>query len=122
MISAGGGILGDILGGGKGKEIEYQPQISPQEQQFREQLMNFLGQRMGQPATPYGGPLTAPVNPMMLAGMNMASQYYTGQPYEHPAFGTMADYMPQAQQPQAQRKAPERLRERPQPTPRPMRT
>lgn len=114
LISGGLGLAGNLFGGGRGEEIEYQPQISPEEQAFRKKLMDYLGPKIGQPATPYGGPLTAPVNPMMLAGMNMASQYYTGQPYQHPEFGTMADYMPQAQQPPTPKKAPERLRERPQ--------
>lgn len=91
------GLITSFLGGGKGEEIEYTPQISPEEEQRRNMYQKFIMSKMGQPATPYGGPLTAPVDPGMLQAMNMMSQYYYGQPYQMPQFGTMQDYMPQPQ-------------------------
>ena len=97
IISAMG--VGVEAFGGKGKKMEYEPQMTPQEQKARGELLKLFQSKMGQGATPYTGPLTAPVNPMSLMAMNMMSSMYGGKPYSQPSFGTFEQYMPR-QQPQ----------------------
>ena len=77
--------LGIDLFGGKGKKLEYEPQMTPQEQALRKQLMSFLGGRMGQPATPYPGAL---FDPMTMMGMNIMSSVYGKTPYQGSQFAT----------------------------------
>ena len=75
--------LGSQLFGGKGKKLEYEAQISPQEQALRAKLMSFLGGRMGQTATPYPGAL---FDPMTMMGMNIMSSVYGKTPYQGSQF------------------------------------
>ena len=80
-IITGGAALGSAaLGGGKGKPTEM-TSANPEMDKYRQQLMEMAMQKMGQ-QQPY-----AQVNPMNMNAANMASQFYTGQPYTHPGYG-----------------------------------
>ena len=85
------GLGASALGVGKGKKLEFEPQISPQEQELRSKLMSFLGGRMGQPATPYPGAL---FDPMTMMGMNIMSSVYGKTPYQGSQFGTFPQQTP----------------------------
>lgn len=58
-IPTGIGLIGSLLGKGKGKETEYTAQAPEYQQQFSEDFMRFLQSKLGQGATPYGGQVAA---------------------------------------------------------------
>jgi hypothetical protein len=81
-IISGASMLGSAIinKSGKGQEMGMTG-TDPYMDEQRKRLMAMIMSRIGQDR-PY-----APVNPMNMMGANMASQYYTGQPYTHPGYG-----------------------------------
>ena len=77
------GMGASALGLGKGKKLEYEPQISPQEQALRAQLMSYFGEQYKKPATRYPGSL---FDPMTMMGMNIMSSVYGKTPYQGSQF------------------------------------
>lgn len=103
-IPAGIGLLGSVLGGGKGKKVEYAPQAPQYQQNFAQDYYKMLQGLAGQAGTPYGGPLTASaMNPFTQSALSMWSQspyaanmgmnQIIGGQGGMPGFGTYADYM-----------------------------
>ena len=78
-VSALAGTAG-TLAGDKGAPIDM-ASSDPQMDEYRRNLMALVMSRIGQ-NRPYAKP-----NTLNLAANNMASQYYTGQPYTHPGYG-----------------------------------
>ena len=86
-VSALAGTAG-TLAGDKGSPIDM-ASSDPQMDEYRRELMARIMEMIGK-ERPY-----AKVNPMNLAANNMASQYYTGQPYTHPGYGMGSVYGPE---------------------------
>ena len=89
IVSAVASVAGTVgtLAGDKGSEIgmtSSDPQMDEYRRELMERIMSMIGKQQ-----PY-----APVNTMNLAANNMASQYYTGQPYTHKGYGMGSMYGP----------------------------
>ena len=89
IVSAVASVAGTVgtLAGDKGSEIGM-TSSDPQMDEYRRELMARIMEMIGK-EQPY-----APVNTMNLAANNMASQYYTGQPYTHKGYGMGSMYGP----------------------------
>lgn len=89
-IPAALGLGASLFGVGKGKETEYTAQAPEYQQQFSEEFMNFLEGKIGQGATPYGGPTAAgAMNPFTqsalgLWGASPYGQFGEGMPTNQP--------------------------------------
>ena len=80
LVSAGSSLMGagsSLFGGGKGKEIPVKQAISPEQEKMQKFLSKYLMGNIGK--TQY-----APINPLSLGGMDVASRHYLGQPYQQP--------------------------------------
>lgn len=86
------GAIGSLTKGGKGKEIEPKQAMSPEMKKIEKFLMRYLQGNVGQ--TQY-----APINPLSMGGADLASQFYLGQPYQHPAIQQYTNPMAMPGQP-----------------------
>lgn len=76
-IISGASTAAGALFPGKGKEIEMKQAMSPEMKKLEKFLSKYLMGNVGK--TQY-----APINPLTLGGADVASQFYLGQPYQHP--------------------------------------
>lgn len=76
-IAAATGLLGTVgsLAGDKGEPIETKAQESPELTEYRKKMLEYLGSKMGQGATPNPW-LTQPNSPGMQAMNNISSIFY----------------------------------------------
>jgi len=82
----------------EGKEINYQDLRTPEQVQLMQALAPLLTQGIGKGATPFGGMLSQPPDPSMLAAMNVMMNVGGQGNYRFP--GMMTGPYPQPPQPQ----------------------
>lgn len=78
-ITAGGSLIGGLLG--KGKKTEYTNALSPQAQGVSDQMGRYISSGMNKPIA------YANVNPMAIQAMDLISRMFMGKSYSQPDYG-----------------------------------